>query len=131
MILAAVDDLLFSSKIRTVARQVGAELAFARTPDEILQRVRAERPALLLVDLNSAKADPIGTIQAIRADEQLAGVRILGFASHVHVDVIRAARDAGADEVLARSAFAARLPEILTPEKGDTHLFPPVTEEKR
>lgn len=131
MILAAVDDLLFSSKIRTVARQVGAELVFARTPDEILQKVRAEGPSLLLVDLNSAKADPIGTIRAIRSDEHLAGVRILGFASHVHVDVIRAARDAGADEVLPRSAFAARLPEILTPEKGDTQLFSPVTDEKR
>jgi DNA-binding NarL/FixJ family response regulator len=113
MILAAVDDLLFSSKIRTVARQVGATLAFARTPEEILQKVRAERPSLLLVDLNSAKADPIATISAIRSDQQLAGVRILGFASHVHVDVIRAAREAGADEVLPRSAFAVKLPEII------------------
>jgi DNA-binding NarL/FixJ family response regulator len=113
MILAAVDDLLFSSKIRAVARQLGAELAFARTPEEILQKVRAEHPSLLLVDLNSAKADPIATISAIRSDQELAGVRILGFASHVHVDVIRAAREAGADEVLPRSAFAARLPEIL------------------
>lgn len=113
MIVAAVDDLLFSSKIRTVAKQVGAELTFARTPDEILQKVRAERPSLFLVDLNSGKADPIATIAAIRADEQLADVRILGFASHVHVGVIRAAREAGADEVLPRSAFAARLQEIL------------------
>ena len=113
MIIAAVDDLLFSSKIRTVAKQVGADLTFARTPDEILSKVRAERPSLLLVDLNSAKADPIATIGAIKADQELAAVRILGFASHVDVDVIRAARDAGADEVLPRSAFAAKLPEIL------------------
>jgi DNA-binding NarL/FixJ family response regulator len=113
MIIAAVDDLLFSSKIRTVARQVGAELAFARTTDEILQKLQTERPSLLLVDLNSANADPIATIRAIRSDDQLSGLRILGFASHVHVDIIRAARDAGADEVLPRSAFAARLPEIL------------------
>lgn len=114
MIIAAVDDLLFSSKIRTVARQVGADLAFARTPDEILQKLRAERPSLLMIDLNSAKAEPIATIHAIRGDQQLSGVRILGFASHVHVDVIRAARDAGADEVLPRSAFAAKLPDILS-----------------
>ena len=115
MILAAVDDLLFSSKIRTVAKQVGAELAFARTPEEILRKVRDDRPSLLLVDLNSAKAEPIATISAIRSDPQLAGTRILGFASHVHVDVIRSAREAGADEVLPRSAFAAKLPQILQP----------------
>ena len=113
MIVAAVDDLLFSSKIRTVAKQVGAELTFARTPDEILQKLREERPSLLLVDLNSAKADPIATINAIRSDNQLSTVRILGFASHVHVDLIQSARAAGADEILPRSAFAARLPEIL------------------
>jgi DNA-binding NarL/FixJ family response regulator len=113
MILAAVDDLLFSSKIRAVGKQVGAELAFARTPDDILQKVRTDRPSLVLFDLNSGKADPIATIGAIRADPLLAGVRILGFASHVHVDLIRAAEAAGADEVLPRSAFASRLPEIL------------------
>lgn len=112
--MAAVDDLLFSSKIRTVAKQVGAELAFARTPEEILQKVRAERPSLLLVDLNIAKADPIATIAAIRADAQLTAVRILGFASHVHVDLIQAAREAGADDVLPRSQFAATLPKILS-----------------
>lgn len=114
MIVAAVDDLLFSSKIRTVGRQVGAELAFARTPDEILARVRADRPPLVVFDLNSTKSDPIATIAAIRADVTLTNVRVLAFASHVHVDLIRAARDAGADEVLPRSAFAARLPEILS-----------------
>jgi hypothetical protein len=39
---------------------------------------------------------------------------MLGFVSHVDSDVIAAARAAGIDEVLARSAFAARLAEILT-----------------
>jgi CheY-like chemotaxis protein len=124
MVVAAVDDLLFSSKIRTVARQVGADVVFARTPGEILEKVRAEHPSLLLVDLNSAKAEPIATIGAIRADQQLGGVRILGFASHVHVDLIRAAREAGADEVLPRSAFAARLAEILG-EKGTLTISQP------
>jgi len=100
-----------------VGMQVGAELAFARTPDEILEKVRTARPSLVLFDLNSAKTDPIATIGAIRADAQLSGVRILGFASHVQADLIQAARTAGADDVLPRSAFASRLPEIL----GGTH----------
>ncbi|HSL21557.1 MAG TPA: hypothetical protein VK886_08475 [Vicinamibacterales bacterium] len=113
MIVAAVEDLLFSSKIRSVAKQIGVDLAFARTPDEILQKTRAERPSLVIVDLNGAKTDPIGTIAALKADVSTAGVRVLGFASHVHVDLIQAAREAGAEEVLPRSAFAARLPEIL------------------
>src|SRR5574338_1175471 len=119
MIVVAVDDLLFSSKIRSTGRQLGVCLTFPRTPDEILQKVRNDHPSLLLADLNSAKADPIATIRAIRSDPQLANVRILGFVSHVHVDVIRAAREAGADEVLPRSAFAANLPELLKGNRGE------------
>jgi CheY-like chemotaxis protein len=115
MIVAAVEDLLFSSKIRAVGKQVGADLVFARTPEEILEKTRAsERPVtLLLVDLNAAKTDPLATIAALKADPALARIPILGFASHVHVDLIRAAREAGADQVLPRSAFAANLPQIL------------------
>jgi two-component system chemotaxis sensor kinase CheA len=115
MILAAVEDLLFSSKIRTVSKQVGAEVVFARSPQEILDKARSGGAQLTLVlfDLNSAKTDPLNTIAAIKADPDLSRVPVLGFASHVHVDLIRAARQAGADDVLPRSAFAANLPDIL------------------
>ncbi len=113
MILAAVDDLLFSSKIRTTAKQAGVDLTFARTSAEILERSRALKPALVIFDLNSAKARPIETIAAMKKDPQLASIRTLGFVSHVHTDAIEAARAAGIDDVMARSAFAGNLAEIL------------------
>jgi PleD family two-component response regulator len=113
MIVAAVDDLLFSSKIRTTAKQAGVELVFARTPPEILERTRTLRPSLVIFDLNSAKTNPLATIASLKADPELSSVPTLGFVSHVHTDLIAAARDAGIDEVMARSAFASRLAEIL------------------
>jgi len=113
-ILAAVDDFLFRSKIRAVAKHVNAEVHFAQTQEEILAQARATTPALVIVDLNSQKSDPVATIAALKADPALAGVRTIGFASHVHVDLINAARRAGADQVLARSQFAGNLAEILT-----------------
>lgn len=119
MILVAVDDLLFSSKIRATARQTGTELVFARTPVEILEQARNRRPALAIFDLDSGKTDPVGTIAAIKRDPALAALRIVGFVSHVHTAVIAAARAAGADEVMARSSFASQLPEILQ-AKGAT-----------
>jgi len=112
-VLAAVDDFLFRSKIRAVAKHVGVDVTFAQTPDEILAQAKALKPGLVIVDLNSAKADPVATIGALKADEALAGVRTIGFASHVHVDLINAARAAGADQVLARSQFAGNLADIL------------------
>ena len=59
MVLVAVDDLLFSSKIRAAAKHAGVELAFARTPADILERARADRPSLVIFDLDCAKADPV------------------------------------------------------------------------
>lgn len=113
MILAAVDDLLFSSKIRTTARLAGVELAFARTPAEILEQTRTLRPSLVIFDLNSGKADPIATVAALKGDPELGGIRTLGFVSHVHTGLIESARAAGIDDVMARSAFAGRLEDIL------------------
>ena len=114
MVLAAVEDFLFRSKIRAVAKHVNVEVTFAQTQDDILAQARATKPALIVVDLNSQKTDPVATIAALKADADLAGVRTIGFASHVHVDLINAARKAGADQVLPRSQFAGNLAEILT-----------------
>src|SRR5437762_4203720 len=85
-ILAAVDDFLFRSKIRAVAKHVGVEVAFAQTPADIIAQVRDMKPSLAIFDLNSAKADPIATIAALKADPGTAGVRAIGFASHVHTE---------------------------------------------
>jgi len=113
MILAAVDDLLFASKISSAAKQLGAEVVFARSPDEVLRQARALRPRLAIFDLNSRRTEPLATISAFKADPELAGIRSIGFVSHVQTELIEAARQAGIDEVLARSAFSAKLGEIL------------------
>jgi CheY-like chemotaxis protein len=114
MILVAVDDLLFSSKIRSTARQVGTELTFARTPADILSQARALKPSLVIFDINSEKADPINTVAALKADPELKGIPTTGFVSHVNTSLILAAREAGMDEVMARSAFVTNLAQILT-----------------
>ena len=114
MVLVAVDDLLFSSKIRATAKQVAVDIAFARTPEEILSQARALKPSLIVFDVNSQKADAINTVAALKADQDLRGIPTTGFVSHVDTSLILAARQAGMDEVMARSAFAANLPHILT-----------------
>jgi DNA-binding NarL/FixJ family response regulator len=112
-ILAAVDDFLFRSKIRATAKHVNADVRFAQTSDEMLTQARELKPSLIIFDLNSQKMDAIATIAALKADPATSAVRAIGFASHVHTDLIAAARTAGADEVLPRSAFASGLADIL------------------
>jgi DNA-binding NarL/FixJ family response regulator len=119
MVLVAVDDLLFSSKIRTVAKNAGVDVTFARTPPEILEQTRALKPDLVIFDLNSGKADPINTLGALKRDPAISPIRTLGFVSHVDAATIAAAREAGADDVMARSAFAGQLADILLSASGN------------
>src|SRR5437667_2016016 len=116
MILAVLDDLMFTSKIKTAANQLGVPIVFARSSASALADMRRNPPALVILDLNSTGVDPLGTVGSMKADPALASIPTVGFASHVRTDVIEAARRSGVGEVMARSAFAQRLPEIL--ERG-------------
>lgn len=113
MILAVLDDLMFSSKIKTAAKQLGADVTFARSAETALTQMRQTAPSLVILDLNNERTDPLGIVAAMRQDPALASIPTLGYASHVQTDVIDAARHAGVGEVLARSAFTMQLGEIL------------------
>ena len=114
MILCVVDDLIFSVKISTAAKALAAPVFFERSPDMVLPRIREKQPSLVILDLNSTKLRPLEVIVQMKADPGLKDIRTLGYVSHVQTDVIDAARGAGVDEVLARSAFSDRLGKILS-----------------
>ncbi|MBI3780208.1 MAG: hypothetical protein HY278_03990 [candidate division NC10 bacterium] len=113
-VLVAVDDLFFVSKITETARQLGISLLFARTQDEVIARALSEKPALLIIDLNSARCNPIETIGQIKEDADLRHIPIVGFLSHVQADLKVKASMAGCDRVMPRSVFTAQLPKILS-----------------
>ncbi len=113
MILCAVDDLMFSVKISTTAKAIGAPVFFERNPGNVVARVREKQPSLVIFDLNSARLRPLDAIAALKGDPALRRIPTLGYVSHVQTDVIQAAKTAGIDQVLARSAFVEHLAEIL------------------
>ena len=119
-VIAAVEDLLFKSKISETASTLGVEAAFPRNPKKLLEALRERAPDLLVLDLNSARFEPLALLQDIRSDEELRGFSTVGFLSHVQKDLAVAAREAGCDRVLARSAFTKNLPEILAGRDPDT-----------
>jgi CheY-like chemotaxis protein len=117
MILAVLDDLMFTSKIRTTASQLGEPVTFARSADAALTEMRKATPSLVILDLNNPRTDALGLVASMKKDPALAPVRTVGYTSHVLTEVIEAARRAGVDEVLARSAFTQRLPDIVAAAK--------------
>ena len=117
-VLVVVEDLLFRSKISTAAKAAGITVAAATTADAALARAREVRPSLIILDLDSARTQPLDVLDRLAADPELAAIPTLGFVSHVHAHAIRDARTHGIGEVLARSAFAANLPDILARVKS-------------
>ena len=112
-IVAAVDDLFFGVKIQEAARKLNLPVALARSPEEASTLARERHPALLIVDLQAETCRPLEIIRRIKADPDLRATPILGYVAHVREDLMAAASGAGCDELLPRSAFSARLPEIL------------------
>jgi PleD family two-component response regulator len=119
-VLAAVEDLLFRSKISETASSLGIEAAFPRDPRRVLVAIQESPPDLLVLDLNSARFEPLALLESVRSDEATRDVPTVGFLSHVQKDLAVAAREAGCDRVVARSAFTRDLPRILAGRTPDT-----------
>ena len=114
MILAVLDDLMFTSRIKNAASQLGVDVMFARSSAGAVAQIQKAAPSLVILDLDNPRTRPLDIIAWMKADETLAAVPTVGFVSHVHTDVIDAARKAGVADVLARSAFTQQLADILT-----------------
>lgn len=113
-VVAVVDDLFFAVRIREAARQGGVAVEVVGTAkfQEVVEtHISAGAIEAVILDLNSVTA--LEAISRLKREARTRSLPLVGFASHVATDVIAAARDAGCDRVLARSAFTKQLPELL------------------
>jgi PleD family two-component response regulator len=113
MVVCVVDDLMFSVKISTAARALGTPVYFERDAAKVLASIREKSPSLVILDLNGSRLRPFEVIAAMKADETLREIRTLGYVAHVDAELVAAARRAGIDDVMARSAFSERMGEVL------------------
>jgi CheY-like chemotaxis protein len=110
-ILIVVDDLVFATKISETARRLGIPVESASI-DALRTRLDETRPKTVIIDLNHRSGRAVETVRALKADPAWQGI-VCGFVSHVRSELIQAARQAGCDLVLARSAFSRDLPQLL------------------
>ncbi len=110
--MTVVEDLFFLAKIQQTAQQVGVTFQ-AASPISALQEIGELQPQAVLLDLNHRSISALDLVRALKADANTRSIPLVGFVSHVQGDLVSAARDAGCDQVLARSAFAQHLPELL------------------
>lgn len=111
---ALVDDLFFRSRIESTAEAAGVSIVVSRSLPELVRHIEAAGGGGVLVDLALPSAP--AAIAALK--RRAAPPAIVAWGSHVDQEAMDAARGAGADRVLPRSAFTRRLPEILLELSG-------------
>ena len=116
-ILAVVEDLLFTVKIMDAAKRVGLDAQFVKSEKDLLEKAK-EKPLLIILDLNTTLVHPLKLITTLKSDGDLKNISLIGFLSHVQGELKLAAQEAGANMVMARSAFSQNLQQILKRHAG-------------
>ena len=112
-IVAIVDDMFFASKIRATAEALGVEISFPRTRESALEKITQSQPQLVVADLHNSRFDLVEFSSELKANPETQSIPLLGFFSHVEVELHRKATGAGFDQVVPRSVFARDLASIL------------------
>ena len=110
-IIALVDDMFFASKVRATAEALGVNISFPRSKEALLEKLASNPPDLIIADLHNQRMDVIELGKALKTQNK--AVPLLGFFSHVEVELQREALSAGFDQVIPRSVFARDLAQIL------------------
>jgi len=100
-VLAAIHDLMFSSKVNAAAR--GKPIEWLKRGTKVTEQVAASKPDVVLIDLGAPQLDAVNAIREIKKE---GGPTVIGYADHTRADLIEAARAAGCDQVLSKGEFA-------------------------
>ena len=109
-------DLFFTSKVTGTAHALGLRVESIDDVTTAAARLSSGDVACVLFDLGAPRASVTDLFAAMSASTR---IPVIAFGSHVNVEMLDAARAAGA-EVMPRSQFASTLPDILQKHLGES-----------
>jgi len=117
-ILAVVEDLLFTVKIADAAKRAGLDVEFVKSEHDVIEKATNEKPLLIILDLNFCAVQPLKLISKVKSNGEMKQISVIGYLSHVQGELKQQAQEAGANIVMARSAFSQNLQQILKRHSG-------------
>lgn len=108
-VVAVMTDLFFLVQVTSAAKPLGFEVVCVKDKATALAKLQPGA-SVFVIDLTCTAAEPLDLIREIKASKDST---VIGFLPHIQTALRQQALDAGCDTVLARSAFAQKLPELL------------------
>ena len=117
MILGFVNNLMFTSRIEAAVSNAGGEITWTEHLADWVsppcEKIADLGVSLILVDLGITEIDWPSWIRMLKSHPTTTAIPLVCFGSHMDVEGFKAAKHAGADQVLARSQFFSKLSEIV------------------
>ena len=117
-VLAVLEDLLFTVKIADAVKRSGLDVEFVKSEQDLMDKAVADHPLLIIMDLNCNCLQPLRAITGLKSNPETKSISVIGFLSHVQGELKQSAQEAGANIVMARSAFSQNLQQILKRHAG-------------
>lgn len=114
--IAALDDLIFSTRITATAQALGRHVLVVRDDVEFAAALGAHDTPVVIIDLNSLGTQALDAVRL--AAQHLPRPQIVAYGAHVDVDLLREAGVAGADIVVPRSRLFVTLERMFRPDGG-------------
>lgn len=114
--LYLTNDLMFSSKVTSLARERGWPLDMVMSPTALDERLAEGPAALAIVDLTWPASDLGELVRRIR--QSSAGALIVAYGPHVDRSTLESAQQAGCDHVFSRGEFSQLFPAVLQKTLG-------------
>jgi uncharacterized protein len=136
LIVGFVADLMFAPRIANVARHLNFDIKWIEAAADLgtdqtdtlpvirgeslhgqegrlFEAITAWQPALLIFDLNNNAVPWRRWLALLKSSAATRRIPAICFGPHEDVAVMTAAKEAGADAVLARSRFTANMPQLI------------------
>lgn len=113
LVIALCPDLMMRSRIESGLDIAGYRLRVVGGPVRLAEALAEETPACLLIDLEAGD-DAIALIERLCTDDSTRDIPLAAFAGHTREDLIDAAREAGANPVVARGQAAMGPGKVVT-----------------
>jgi CheY-like chemotaxis protein len=110
-VLLLSPDLVFSSRLAAAGKRLEIPVSAISSIEAAEARVEEDSIDLVICDLSAPGADPRSLVARLR--QRRPNLPIIAYVPHVHEDRLRAATEAGCDEVLTRGQFDRQMDDIL------------------